>query len=165
MDIFNSDKLGWGRSKAVRLCIVSALLITARIGSWAQQATVLSAEQVAAALKAIPATPPTNVQVITAWHYGIKVAYLDHRIGPGELHESEDRVFYLVDGAGSICLGGSLTAPRTVGPYELLGDALKDCRSFPLATGAVVSIPRNTPYQLRAPSSRISFVVVRIKGQ
>jgi hypothetical protein len=34
-----------------------------------------------------------------------------------------------------------------------------------MSPGTVLSVPRGTPYQLDAASSRVSFLVVRVEGQ
>ena len=147
----------------VRMVLLVAFSLS--ISAHAQNASVMSSEAVAAAFRALPKIPPTNAEVIRQQHYGVKVATLVHRIGPGEVHILEDRVFYVLSGSGSICTGGKLSAPRTVDPDERLGKSLEDCRAVPLGQGAVVSIPRGVAYQLRATSSTLNLLVVRIEGK
>ena len=131
----------------------------------AADARNFTAEQLRQAIEALPKTPPTNREVLAENHYAIKVAVIDHRSGPGEVHETEDRVFYVLEGSSELRVGGSLDHPRRIAPAEVQGTTLKGARTIQLAPGSVVSVPRGTPYQFAAPASRISFLVVRIEGR
>lgn len=127
------------------------------------QARVLSSAEVAKAFQSIPSTPPTNREVLTEDNYALKVAVLEHRKGPGELHETEDRLFFVLKGSGAVCAGGKLASPRTIAPHELQGPDLPGCVALPMQPGAVISVPRGTPYRMEAGDSRVEFLVVRIR--
>jgi len=131
----------------------------------AQQAVALDAKQIQQAIADLPTHPPTNREVVTASHYAVKVAVLDHRYGPAELHRSEDRVLYVLHGQAEICTGGTMKTPRDLSSTEAQAPELVGCTRMPLAPGTVISIPRSVPYQLRGNGTRVEFLVVRVEGQ
>ena len=130
-----------------------------------QQAVSLNAAQIQEAIQALPTHPPTNREVITAGHYGVKIALVHHRSGPAELHRSEDRVMYVLSGEASLCSGGTMQTPKDISPTEAQAPSLAGCTPTAMAPGTVISIPRGVPYQLRAEKTRVEFIVVRIAGQ
>jgi len=129
----------------------------------AAQARALSAAEIAKAFQSIPATPPTNREVLTEAKYAVKVAMLEHRKGPGELHETEDRLFFVLKGSGAVCAGGTLATPKSIAPHELQAPDLPGCLALPMQPGSVISVPRGTPYRMEAENSRVEFLVVRIR--
>lgn len=139
------------------------LLVCSAAG--AQQAASLDAKEIQQAIANLPTHPPTNREVITASRYAVKVAVVDHRNGPAELHRSEDRVLYVLHGQAEVCTGGTMKAPHDLSPTEAQAPELVGCTRLPMAPGTVVSIPRDIPYQLRARGTRVEFLVVRIAGQ
>lgn len=145
------------------------MLVCALIAGWlpacAQQAESLSGEQVRAAIDALPTRPPTNREVIHAQHYAVKVAMVDHRDGPAELHRSEDRVLYVLAGDGAVCVGGTMQRAHDLSGTEAQAPALQGCRRIAMLPGTVVSIPRGVPYQLQARATKAEFLVVRVEGR
>ncbi|HEY4356820.1 MAG TPA: hypothetical protein VGN16_13805 [Acidobacteriaceae bacterium] len=129
----------------------------------AAQARVLSSAEIAKAFQSIPSVPPTNREVLTEDKYALKVAVLENRRGPGELHETEDRLFFVLKGSGAVCAGGNLAAPKSIAPHELQGPDLPGCVALPMQPGSVISVPRGTPYRMEAEKSRVEFLVVRIR--
>lgn len=144
------------------MAIVSLLLACS---AGAQQAVSLDAKQIQQAIASLPAHPPTNREVITAAHYAVKVAVVNHRNGPAELHRSEDRVFYVLRGQAEVCTGGTMRSPHDLSPTEAQAPELVGCKPLSMASGTVISIPRDVPYQLRAAETHVEFLVVRIEGQ
>jgi mannose-6-phosphate isomerase-like protein (cupin superfamily) len=131
----------------------------------AQQAFSLDAKQIEQAIHDLPTHPPTNREVITADHYAVKVAVVDHRNGPAELHRSGDRVLYVLHGRAELCTGGTMKTPHDLSPTEAQAPELDGCTSMSMTPGAVISIPRGIPYQLRAVGTRVEFLVVRVEGR
>ncbi len=142
---------------------LTALLLLAPATPVFCQARALSQDEIQQALHAIPAVPPTNRQILAEEHYAVKVAKLDHRTGPGELHQAEDRIFYGLKGSATVCAGGQLVEPKSIGAGEAQGSGLPGCTPFALTPGSVISVPRGTAYQMQAPLGKVEFLVVRIK--
>lgn len=105
----------------------------------------MSADQVQAAVRALPTTPPTNRTVIDQRHHAVKVARVERRNGPVEVQREEDRVFHVLEGSGVLRIGS---------------DAFRDEAMRP---GSVFSISRGTAYQIRAEDSSVTFLVVVIR--
>jgi hypothetical protein len=148
-------------SMHMRFILIAILGLTAALPA-AGQARILSSESLEEALRSLPVAPPTNREVLAEKHYALKVARLDHRAGPGELHRNEDRLLYVLRGSASVCTGGALSHTRNLALGELQGD-LEGCSPLPMAPGTLVSIPRGVPYRMQAPSSTVEFLVVRVK--
>ena len=147
----------------LHVAIASTLLVCTAAG--AQQAVALDSKQIQQAIANLPTHPPTNREVVTASHYAVKVAVVDHRNGPAELHRSEDRVLYVLHGQAEVCTGGTMKAPRDLSPTEAQAPELVGCTRMPMAPGTVISIPRGVAYQLRSNETRVEFLVVRVEGQ
>ena len=156
------------KSSAASCCgwfAVLAVCMLACLCAQGQQAVSLDAAQIQDAIRALPKHPPTNREVITANHYGVKVAVLEHRNGPAELHRCEDRVMYVLHGEGSLCTGGTMQSPKDLSAAEAQAPALAGCTPVAMVAGTVISVPRGVPYQLHAEKTRVEFMVVRIAGQ
>jgi mannose-6-phosphate isomerase-like protein (cupin superfamily) len=140
-------------------------LIAGSLPMCAQQAESLSREQIRAAIDTLPTKPPTNREVVHAQRYAVKVAMVDHRDGPAELHRSEDRVLYVLAGDGAVCVGGTMQGAHDLSGTEAQASTLEGCRRIAMLPGTVVSIPRGVPYQLQARATKAEFLVVRVEGQ
>jgi mannose-6-phosphate isomerase-like protein (cupin superfamily) len=125
----------------------------------------LTASEVQDAIRRLPVKPPTNAEVLTEDYYAIKVAVVENRVGPAEIHQKEDRVFYVLDGSAELRIGGTVKGSREISAGELQGKEMEGFRTIAMKPGTVISVPRGVGYQLAAEHSRVSFLVVRIKGQ
>jgi mannose-6-phosphate isomerase-like protein (cupin superfamily) len=148
-------------SRHMRL-LVTAIFALAFVPAACGQARILSPESVEDVLRSLSPVPPTNREVLTEAHYAVKVARLDHRSGPGEMHRNEDRLLYVLRGAASVCAGGELAQAHDLAPGESQGQ-LSGCKPLSMSPGTVVSIPRGVPYRMQAPDSEVEFLVVRVK--
>lgn len=127
-------------------------------GATAQpEATVLNRAQIDRLLATLGPRPPTNREVIRSEHYSVKVAMLDHRSGPAEFNEQEDRVFIVLDGVGAVCVAQGSTRKTPNGMQTLAG-----CKPLPMRAGSVITVPRGTAYRMQAPRSKVEFLIVRV---
>jgi mannose-6-phosphate isomerase-like protein (cupin superfamily) len=106
-------------------------------------ARFLSAEELRQAFAKLPIAPPTNREIQTTDHVGLKVARVENRDGPREVQRFEDRIFVVTEGSATL--------------------RVEDGRDLPMAAGAAIIVPRGVPYQIRATSSKVEFLVIRVQ--
>jgi mannose-6-phosphate isomerase-like protein (cupin superfamily) len=73
---------------------------------------------------------------------------LEYRVGVGvaAIHETEDEVFYVVDGSGLLQTGGQVVRPKRVDAHDVTGTALEGAASRPVAKGDFFVVPHQTPH-------------------
>ncbi len=134
------------------------------------EAAMFTQADVERAFEQIPTKPPTNKNIVEQEHYQVAVARVAGRNGPVELHQASDRVFFVKAGKAVMRVGGKLAGAREISPGEFRsagasvdGEGYSDYRELVMEAGAILSVPRDVPYQLVAEKGDVSFVVVRIK--
>jgi mannose-6-phosphate isomerase-like protein (cupin superfamily) len=143
------------------IVIVLALAALAREADTAD-AQSLTAAQVAEAIRKLPATPPTNANLFSEAHYIVAIATVRHRIQSAEVHENQDRVFYVIEGSGELRVGGQLRLAQGASTTQSNSSELEGYHSISLSPGTVISVPRGRPYQFAAEHTELSFLVVRV---
>jgi len=128
----------------------------------AQEPQAWSAAEIARLMSALPDRPPTNREFLTESHYAMKVARVENRNGPVEVHRTEDRVFVVLHGSATLRVGGMPIAPRETGTGELQAAESRGYREVATSPGAVLSVPRGVPYQIVSVGSKVEFLVVRV---
>jgi mannose-6-phosphate isomerase-like protein (cupin superfamily) len=123
--------------------MISRLLLAAMVcaaPAFAQDTTFASADQVQALIAKARAMPPQAVISLPVVSTGPQKVGLDYRTGPGvaSAHKGQDELLYVVQGSGTILLGGTVTGPET----------LSGATPRHLAKGDVLFIPMDTPHQL-----------------
>jgi sialidase-1 len=111
-----------------------------------EQAAVFDAQKISSAIDSLPSKPPTNRVIIDQRGHAVKVARVQKRNGPLEVQNDEERVFYILNGSGTLRLGAE--------------SAQREEKMLP---GSVISVPRGMPYQIIAADSDVSFLVVEIR--
>jgi len=149
----------------MRLIVI--VLAVAALAREAKTADVqsLTAAQVAEAIRNLSTTPPTNANLFSEANYIVAIATVRHRIQPAEVHENQDRVFYVIEGTGELRVGGQLRPAEQGSTAQTKNSELEGYRSIPLSPGTVISVPRGRPYQFAAKHSEVSFLVVRVLGK
>lgn len=106
----------------------------------------MSADQVLAAARALPAAPPHNQRLlIQQRHHAVGVARWERGSVDGGVEREEDRIFYVLEGSGVLRIGSETFREEAMRP------------------GSVFSIPRGTAYQIRAVDSAVSLLVVAVR--
>jgi mannose-6-phosphate isomerase-like protein (cupin superfamily) len=87
-----------------------------------------------------------------------------NRSGGGEVHQNFADVFYILDGHASVITGGEVVEPKTTGPGETLGTAVKGGTLQEVKVGDVVHIPAGMPHQMMVPDGEtITYFVVKVE--
>ncbi len=120
--------------------VLAAALVACVTPVFAQDTTFASSEQVQALIAKAKAMPPQPVISLPVISTGPQKVGLDYRtgIGAAAAHAGQDELIWVVEGAGTITVGGTIA-----GPEKLVGGTPRH-----LAKGDVLFIPMDTPHQL-----------------
>lgn len=124
-------------------------------------ARVLTESDIQTAIRNLPSKPPTNVEVIAEENYTVKVARVKNRNGPVELHDAEDRLFYVLEGRAILRVGGEMIARQALAPGEWRSAESRGFTELKMEKGSVLSVPRGVPYRIVAEKSDVSYLVFR----
>ena len=100
--------------------------------------------------------------------YGKHSCMMAHRNADGEAewHETQNDVFFVHSGEGTLVVGGRVVNPHTSAPHEIRGPSIDGGERRTLTAGDVVHIPVKTPHQmLVAAGHQITYFVVKIDAQ
>ena len=77
-------------------------------------------------------------------------ANLEYRPIPGAaaVHDTEDEVMYVIQGAGTITLGGQLVNPTRTNPTNQSADSISGGNDQKLAKGDFLIVPHGVPHQV-----------------
>lgn len=81
--------------------------------------------------------------------------------GLAEVHARETDVFYVVEGAATLVLGGTVVEPKAVSIDETRGKAIDGGETHQLKPGDVVVIPPGTPHQFTKVHGPFHYFVVK----
>ena len=100
--------------------------------------------------------------------YDTHALSLSHRDknGLAEVHQNQTDVFFVQSGEATLMLGGEVESPKTTGPGEIQGVAIKNGVKRSLSPGDVVNIPAGTPHQFFVePGKQIVYSVVKVNSK
>jgi mannose-6-phosphate isomerase-like protein (cupin superfamily) len=75
-------------------------------------------------------------------------ASLEYRaaVGPAAVHETEAEMFYVIEGSGTLTLGGKLANEKRSNAHNLSGTAIEGGTSQKVSKGDFFVVPENTPH-------------------
>lgn len=82
----------------------------------------------------------------------------------GELHDASDDVYYVLEGAATLTLGGKLETPSEVEPGEWRGK-IKGGQNIEIKKGDLVVVPRGTPHERSTVGKDFSMILIKIYAQ
>src|SRR5438128_2477551 len=82
-----------------------------------------------------------------------------------ELHDASDDVYYVMDGAATLVLGGKLDAPKEVEPGEWRSPRIIDGKTFEITKGDLVIVPRGTPHQRSTANKDFTMILIKIYAE
>jgi len=88
----------------------------------------------------------------------------DQSPAAGELHDASDDVYYVLEGAATLTLGGKLEAPREVEPGEWRGK-INGGQIIEIKKGDLVVVPRGTPHERSTVGKDFSMILIKIYAQ
>jgi mannose-6-phosphate isomerase-like protein (cupin superfamily) len=96
-----------------------------------------------------PGQPMTSLPILQLAPYR---ANLEYRVavGPASIHEKDAEMFLVIDGAGTLVTGGSLSEERRTNPDNRSGSGIQGGSSRRVARGDFVMVPENTAHWFSA---------------
>ena len=93
---------------------------------------------------------------------GYKI-HASRREGPGvaEVHDWETDVVYVLDGAATLVLGGTVVAPKVTEPGQIRGPVIQGGESRRIAKGDVMVIPAGVPHWFKDVQGPMTYFVVK----
>ncbi len=79
-----------------------------------------------------------------------------------ELHDASDDVYYVLEGAAALVLGGKLDAPKEVEPGEWRSPRIIDGKTYEITKGDLVIVPRGTPHQRSTANKDFTMILIKI---
>jgi mannose-6-phosphate isomerase-like protein (cupin superfamily) len=150
--------------KRITTLFAAALLLTAS-GAFAQSApdlkTFASSADIQALIaraKSLPPQPLISQPIVGTGKYSVN---LDYRAGtlPAAIHDTEAELFYVIDGTGTLTMGGSLVEGKRTNPTNQAGSSIAGGAAIRIAKGDFAIAPAGVAHQL-APDSGSVLVVM-----
>jgi mannose-6-phosphate isomerase-like protein (cupin superfamily) len=81
---------------------------------------------------------------------------------PATVHEKEAELIYVVDGAGTLTMGGKLVGERRTNAINLAGTAVEGGTPQRISKGDYIFVPENTPHSFTKTQGRLVIMSVHI---
>jgi mannose-6-phosphate isomerase-like protein (cupin superfamily) len=87
-----------------------------------------------------------------------------HREVPGrvEVHDKETDVLYMISGAATFVVGGTMNGGRVTRPGQWQGADISGGETHQLAPGDIIVIPAGMPHWFKTVSPQITYYVVKV---
>ena len=79
-----------------------------------------------------------------------------------EVHDASDDVYYVLEGAATLTLGGKLDAPQEVQTGEWRGPGISGGQAFTVNKGDLIIVPRGTPHQRSTKGQDFTMILIKI---
>jgi mannose-6-phosphate isomerase-like protein (cupin superfamily) len=89
----------------------------------------------------------------------------DHKreMAEAESHDDSDDVYYVLEGAARLTLGGRLENPREASPGEWRATSIVGGQTFELKKGDLIVVPRGTPHhRINSKGKEFSLILIKI---
>ena len=106
---------------------------------------------------------PTTIEPILS--LGTYHANLEYRPipGPAALHDTENELMVVIEGAGTITMGGQLVNPTRPNPTNQSAAAIGGGTDTAVAKGDFIMVPHGTPHQITAvPGAPLVLMTLRM---
>ncbi|HEX7294166.1 MAG TPA: cupin domain-containing protein, partial [Pyrinomonadaceae bacterium] len=78
-----------------------------------------------------------------------------------ELHDASDDVYYVLDGAATLTLGGTLDGAKEVEPGEWRGQ-ISGGQKIVVNKGDLIIVPRGTPHQRSTTGQNFTMILIKV---
>lgn len=93
--------------------------------------------------------PTTSEPILSLAPYRANLEYRPIA-GPAAVHDTEDEVMYVIEGSGTITLGGQLVNPTRSNPANQSANSISGGSEQKLAKGDFLIVPHGVPHQVTA---------------
>jgi mannose-6-phosphate isomerase-like protein (cupin superfamily) len=120
-----------------------------------------SADVQALIAKAKTMSPKPNISqmIVGVPPYLANLEYRAIAGAPASIHDKEDELMYVIDGAGTLTMGGALVNGTRTNPTNQSGSSIQGGTSTHITIGEVIMVPAGVPHQI-APDSGSAMVVM-----
>lgn len=80
----------------------------------------------------------------------------------GELHDTSDDIYYVLEGSATLTLGGTIDIPREVSPGEWRGPKIVGGKQVEIAKGDLIVVPRGTPHQRSTVGKDFTMILIKV---
>ena len=93
---------------------------------------------------------PTTIEPILS--LGTYHANLEYRpiAGPAALHDTENELMFVIEGAATITMGGQMVNPTRPNPTNQSAPSISGGTDMAVAKGDFIMVPHGTPHQITA---------------
>lgn len=158
--------------RAILLICFVPLLATAQSPSGAarvpsrpiRQVVVLTAQSIADVEKKLGAENKAE-DLIGGEGMQLRVAIQHEKGEPaksGEVHDASDDVYYVTEGSATLTVGGTLETPLEIEPGEWRGPRIIGGRTFDVAKGDLIIVPRGTPHQRSTANKDFTMILIKV---
>jgi glc operon protein GlcG len=93
------------------------------------------------------------------------MVHASHRDGNGmaEIHTEDTDVIYVLEGSATFVTGGAVVDPKTIGPGEIRGAAVRNGETRMISKGDVIVVPNGVPHWFEKVSGPLNYYVVKVR--
>jgi len=93
--------------------------------------------------------PTTSEPILSLGTYHANLEYRPIP-GPAALHDTENELMFVIEGAGTITMGGQMVNPTRPNPTNQTAAAISGGTDTAVAKGDFIMVPHGTPHQITA---------------
>jgi mannose-6-phosphate isomerase-like protein (cupin superfamily) len=161
------------RSRHILVIVLFILISTVTVSaqrkpSEAARPVVVLSSQSLDDLKQRLKSDNTTEELIDSHGMQLRVAVQHEKNKTGaaaELHDASDDVYYVLEGAATLVLGGKLDAPKEVEPGEWRSPRIIDGKTYEITKGNLVVVPRGTPHQRSTANKDFTMILIKIYSE
>jgi mannose-6-phosphate isomerase-like protein (cupin superfamily) len=79
-----------------------------------------------------------------------------------EVHDASDDIYYVLEGAATLMLGGTLVEPNETAPGEWRSMTGSGGQRITIRKGDVIVVPRGTPHQRTVTGKGFSMILIKV---
>ena len=96
----------------------------------------------------------------------VAVQHEKNRIGAAaEVHDASDDVYYVLEGAAMLVLGGRLEDPKETDPGEWRSPRILDGKTVEIKKGDLIIVPRGTPHQRSTENKDFMMILIKVYAE
>ena len=116
---------------------------------------------IVARLKSQPQQPLRTSPLFQAPPYTANIEYRT-AVANAAVHETEGELFYVIDGAGTFVVGGTLTEPQRQNPANLQGKGITGGTTQKVSKGDFMFAPAGAPHWFSAIDGTITLMSIHL---
>jgi mannose-6-phosphate isomerase-like protein (cupin superfamily) len=158
-------------AKILVTCFLAVIVLAAPTGQKAQSGiaetkTFASSADIEALIAKAKAErkegqPIVSEHVVQLAPYNANLEYRAS-VGNAAIHEKEAELMYVVEGSGTIVIGGTLAGQTRPNPSNLTGSGIVGGKSQRIAKGDFIFVPENTAHWVSAIDGHLVMVTMHV---